>query len=122
MKTGLTKKQKTTTIYFDEDNPMIEVCTYNTDLKNRLTVFAGKYPKECRLIDDDELGCKTFEVCKGHFGFKLTAPYTEERRKAAGELAKRHINNLKGNDNKSHFLVNSTLTPPAWSCGCQTAP
>lgn len=81
MKTGLTKKQKTTTIYFDEDNPMIEVCTYNTDLKNRLTVFAGKYPKECRLIDDDELGCKTFEVCKGHFGFKLTAPYTEERRK-----------------------------------------
>ena len=36
MKTGLTKKQKTTAIYFDEDSPMIEVITYNTDLKNRL--------------------------------------------------------------------------------------
>lgn len=33
MKTGLTKKQKTTSIYFDEDSPIIEVITYNTDLK-----------------------------------------------------------------------------------------
>ena len=97
MKTGLTKKQKTTSIFFDEDGPMIEVCTYNTDLKNRLTTFAESYPHECKLIDDDELGCKTFEVKKGRFGFKLTAPYSEERRKAAGELAKRHIKNLRGN-------------------------
>lgn len=95
MKTGLTKKQKTTTIYFDEDSPLIEVCTYNTDLKNRLTTFADLYPHECKLIDDDELGCKTFEVKKGRFGFKLTAPYSEERRKAAGELAKRQTKNLR---------------------------
>ena len=75
---------------------MIEVCTYNTDLKNRLTTFAGLYPHECKLIDDDEQGCKTFEVKKGRFGFKLTAPYSEERRKkAAGELAKRHTKNLR---------------------------
>lgn len=33
MKTGLSKKQKTTTIYFNEADNMIEVCTYNTDLK-----------------------------------------------------------------------------------------
>ena len=51
MKTGLTKRQKTTSIYFDEDSPVIEVCTYNTDLKNRLTTFAGLYPHECKLID-----------------------------------------------------------------------
>ena len=100
MKTGLTKKQKTTAIYFDEDSPIIEVITYNTDLKNRLSAFAVQYPKECRLIDDDEQGCKTFEVKKGRFGFKLTTPYTEERRKAASELAKNHVNNLrrKGNE------------------------
>lgn len=54
MKTGLTKKQKTTAIYFDEDSPMIEVITYNTDLKNRLSAFASRHPKECKLIDDDE--------------------------------------------------------------------
>lgn len=54
MKIGLFKKQKTTSTYFDEDSPIIEDCTYNTDLKNRRTTFAGKYPTECKLIDDDE--------------------------------------------------------------------
>lgn len=44
---------------------MIEVSTYNTALKNRLTDYASKYPSECRLIDDDENGCLTFEIKKG---------------------------------------------------------
>ncbi len=95
MKTGLSKKQKITNISFDEDSSLIEVCTYNTDLKNRLTKFAAEYPDECKLLDDDELGCLTFEVRKGRFGFKLTPPYSEERRKAAGELAKKE--NLRRN-------------------------
>ena len=42
MRTGLTKKQKTTAIYFDEHSRMIEVQTHNTDLKKRLTAFAGQ--------------------------------------------------------------------------------
>lgn len=95
MKIGLSKKQKTTSIYFDEDSSMIEVCTYNTKLKNRLTKYAGQYPSECRLIDDNQLGCMTFEIRKGRFGFKLTAPYSEERRKNAGQLAKKE--NLRRN-------------------------
>lgn len=95
MKTGLSKKQKITNIYFNEDSPMIEVCTYNTDLKNRLTKFAAEYPDECKMLDDDELGCLTFEIRKGRFGFKLTAPYSEERRKAARGLAKKE--NLRRN-------------------------
>lgn len=94
MKTGLTKKQKTTSIYFDESSDMIEICTYNTDLKNRITAFLASYPNEGRLIDDDEQGCKIFEVKKGRFGFKLTAPYSEERRKAAGELARKQMKKL----------------------------
>ena len=101
MKTGLTKKQKTTAIYFDEDSPIIEVITYNTDLKNRLSSFASQHTKECKLIDDDEQGCKTFEVKKGRFGFKLTPPYTEERRKAASKLAKNHTKNLRRNGNEN---------------------
>ena len=88
MKTGLSKKQKATNIYFNEDSPIIEVCTYNTDLKNRLTRYAAQYPSECSLIDDDEMGCLTFEIRKGRFGFKLTAPYSEERRRKASESAK----------------------------------
>ena len=42
MRTGLTKKQKTTVIYFDEHSRIIEVQTHNTDLKKRLTAFAAK--------------------------------------------------------------------------------
>lgn len=98
MKTGLSKKQKATNIYFSEDSPMIEVCTYNTSLKKRLTRYELQYPGECRLIDDDGMGCMTFEIRKGRFGFKLTAPYSEERRKAAGELAKKYTKNLKGKE------------------------
>ena len=66
-----------------------------TALKKRLTEFAGKYPPECRLIDDDGNGCLTFEVSKGRFGFKLTAPYDENRRKAASELAKKNTERLR---------------------------
>ena len=95
MRTDLSKKQKTTSIFFDEESPIIEVCTYNTSLKNRLNEYAGKYPSECRLVDDDENGCLTFEIRKGRFSFKLNAPYSAERRKAASELAKKNIQNLQ---------------------------
>ena len=95
MKTGLSKKQKTTNVCFNEADSIVEVCTYNTALKNRLTEYAGKYPSECRLIDDDGNGCLTFEVNKGRSGFKLTAPYSEERRKAARELAKKNTKRLR---------------------------
>ena len=42
MRTGLTKKQKITNIYFTEADDLIEVCTYNTDLKKRLAAFAAQ--------------------------------------------------------------------------------
>ena len=54
MRTGLTKQEKTTDIWFDEKEPLIYIRTHNTDLKNR-----------------------------------LTAPYSEERRRAASEAAKK---------------------------------
>lgn len=104
MKTGLSKKQKTTSIFFDEDGDMIEVCTYNTDLKNRLSEFASLYPKEGRIVDDDGQGCMSFEVKKGRFGFRLTAPYTKERRKAASELAKKNTKNLRRSENGNSVL------------------
>ena len=95
MRSGLSKKQKTTSVFFDETSPIIEVSTYNTSLKNRLSEYAGKYPAECRLVEDDENGCLTFEIRKGRFSFKLNAPYSTERRKAASELAKKNIQNLQ---------------------------
>lgn len=88
MRTGLTKKQKTTVIYFDEQSRIIEVQTHNTDLKKRLTAFAAKYPQCCRQTDDDEQGGLTFEIEKGRFSFRLTAPYSEERREATRRYAR----------------------------------
>jgi len=104
MKTGLSKKQRATNIYFNEDSSMIEVCTYNTNLKNRLTEFTALYPTEGHLVDDDGQGCMSFEVKKGRFGFRLTAPYTEERRRAASDLAKKNTQNLRRNENGNSIL------------------
>ena len=42
MRTGLSKKQKTTSVFFDEASPIIEVFTYNTSLKKRLSEYAAK--------------------------------------------------------------------------------
>ena len=62
MRTGLTKKPKTTVIYFDEYGGMIEVQTHNTDLKNRMMAFAAKH-QQCSLqTADDEQGGLTFEI------------------------------------------------------------
>ena len=41
MKTGLTKRQKTTCIYFDESSKTVEIQTHNTALKKRLTTICG---------------------------------------------------------------------------------
>ena len=88
MKTGLTKRQKTTAIYFDEYGDLIEVQTHNTELKKRLSKFAAMYPDHCRRADDDEQGGLTFEIKKGRLSFRLTAPYSAERRKIYSKNAK----------------------------------
>lgn len=53
MRTGLTKREKTTTIYFDEFGDLIEVQTHNTDLKKRLSAFAAKYPEVPGVLPTD---------------------------------------------------------------------
>ena len=90
MKTGLTKSQKTTEIWFDEKETLIHIRTHNTDLKNRLTAYAAAHPGECRQTDaDPETGCMEFVIRKGCFSFRLTVPYSAERRRAASEAAKK---------------------------------
>ena len=94
MKTGLTKLQKTTCIYFDEASKAVEIQTHNPALKKRLTQYAAAYPNLCRQTVDDEQGGLTFEIDRRRFAVRLTAPYSDERRHAASELAKK--NGLKG--------------------------
>lgn len=99
MKTGLKKSQKTTEIYFDEASPIITVSTYNTNLKNRLSAYSKKHPGLCKLTGDTEDGGLTFEIEKGRFCFRLTEPYSDERRTAASKFAKSQNNNLKNHKN-----------------------
>ena len=88
MRTGLTKREKTTAIYFDEHGSLIEVQTHNTDLKKRLTAFAKEHPQCCRQIDDDEQGGLTFEIEKGRWRFCLIALYDEKSKRVSSEWTK----------------------------------
>lgn len=59
--------------------------THDTDV--------GSYSGQSRqMMDvDPDMGCKEFEIEKGRFSFRLTAPYRKERRRAASEAAKKRI-------------------------------
>ena len=57
MRTGLTKREKTTDIWFDEKDPLIHIRTHNTALKKRTS---------CTQIDNEVLDALT-EVA-GHAG------------------------------------------------------
>ena len=83
MITGIKKTHKTTEIYFDEADEWTTVITYNTSLKNRLIAFSKEYPELCELTDDDERGCLSFRIQKKCFTFRISAPYSEERRATA---------------------------------------
>ena len=68
---------------------LTHIRTHNTDLKNRLTAYAVAHPDQGRQTDaDPDTGCMEFDIAKGRFSFSLTAPYSEERRKAARQYAR----------------------------------
>ena len=92
MKTGLTKKQKVTEVYYNAKDPTAEVYTHDTKLKKRLLAYAAKFPELCQQTDDDEQGGLRFEIDKSRISIRLTAPYSEERKANARETAKRSDN------------------------------
>ena len=83
------RKQKITEFFFNEQDSTAEVYTYNTDLKKRLLAYAQAYPQLCQLTEEDENGGLRFEIDKRRISIRLTAPYSEERRKAYSERGKR---------------------------------
>lgn len=88
MRTGLTKKQKVTEVFYNAKDPTAEIYTHDSKLKKRLRVFAEEYPELCRQTDDDGQGGLWFEIAKERISIRLTAPYSQERREAASKLAK----------------------------------
>ena len=88
MKTGLTKKQKVTEVYYNAKDPTAVVYSHETKLKKRLLAYAAKFPELCRQTDDDEQGGLRFEIDKNRISIRLTAPYSTVRKTKLKELAK----------------------------------
>ena len=91
MITGIKKTHKTTEIYFDEVDEWTTVITYNTSLKNRLLAFSQEYPELCKIVSDDECGCLQFKIQKRYFTYRISAPYSEER-KAKARIKMQELN------------------------------
>ena len=77
MKTGLTKKQKVTELFYNAKDPTAEIYTHDSKLKKRLRAFAEEYPELCRLTDDNGQGGLWFEIAKERISIRLTAPYSQ---------------------------------------------
>ena len=85
----LTKYEKETIILTSEGDDTYSVYTFNAALKRRLADFAKKYPDLCRLESEDKkVGYQSYLIDKARLSIRITAPYSEERRKAASERAK----------------------------------
>ena len=95
MRTGLTKKQKVTEVYYNAKDPIAEVYTHDSKLKKRLLEYVAKFPELCQRTEDDEQGGLRFEIDKSRISIRLTAPYSEERRNKASVAAKALIQSLR---------------------------
>lgn len=84
----MNKKQKFTQVYFNEADPVMEIDTHNTNLKHRLIAFAQQHPDLCRIVSDDGDGRMSFEIDKNRCAFRLTAPYSEQRKQQLRESGK----------------------------------
>ena len=99
MKTGLTKKQKVTELYYNAKDPMAEIHTHDTGLKKRLLAYATKHPELCKQTDDDGQGGLWFEIDKSRVSIRLTAPYSDSRKEKLARAARRE-NLIKGKENE----------------------
>ena len=89
MKTGLTKKQKVTELYYNAKDPLAEIYTHDTGLKKRLLAYATKYPEMCQMTDNDEQGGLRFEINRSRVSIRLTSPYSESRKEKLAREAKK---------------------------------
>ena len=93
MKTGLTKKQKVTEVYYNAKDPTAEIYTHDTKLKKRLLAYAAQFPELCQQTDDDEQGGLRFEIDKSRISIRLTTPYSNNRKAKLAASAK--VENLR---------------------------
>ena len=95
----LNKYEKEAIILTSEGDDTYSVYTFNPTLKRRLADFAKKYPAVCRLESEDKkLGCQSYIIDKARLSIRLTAPYSEARRRMASKRAKETLIIAKESD------------------------
>lgn len=90
----LTKYEKETIVLFNEGEDIAHIQTYNAGLRKRLAAFSKKHPDLCCLEKSFAQGGVIYVLDKARLSIRLIAPYSEERRKAASERAKKHGLNI----------------------------
>lgn len=92
----LTKYEQETIVNWNRSDNEASIYTFEPDLKRRLAKFAKEYPECCKLERSSQYGDVTYAIDKRRISIRLTAPYSEERRKASSTRAKKHGLNAQG--------------------------
>lgn len=87
---NLSMYEQETIILMNRADADATVFTYDPVLKRRLKEYAEKYPDIAFMKFDNGIGGVTYVLPKVRISLRLTAPYSEERKKAASEYAKEH--------------------------------
>ena len=90
----LMKYEKEASILFNEGEDTAHIQTYNTGLQKRLAAFSKKHPYLCHLEKSFAQGGVIYVLDKSRLPIRLIEPYSEKRRKAASEMAKKHGLNI----------------------------
>ena len=80
--TRLTKYEKETIILTSEGADFYSVYPFNLALKRRLGDFSKKHPEYCRLeAEENTIGSQSYDIGKNKLAIRLTAPYSDKRRR-----------------------------------------
>ena len=93
----LSKYEQETIINYNRGDEYCAIATYDPTLIRRLKKFIRDYP-ECVYEVNELERFLSVEILKGRVSIRLTAPYSEERRKKLSEKAKR--SGFRGNGDK----------------------
>ncbi len=89
----LSKYEKETVILYNQSNDRVNITTYDPVLRRKLSDFAAKYPDLCQRLDKRKYpDYVEYEIDKDRLSVRFLAPYSEERKRAAAEQAKRLLN------------------------------
>lgn len=86
----LGKYEKETILLTSEGDATYDIETFDVNLQKRLTDYSKKYPELCKLQRKNTDGSACFVIDKSRVSIRLIPPYTEQRRKAASDLAKKN--------------------------------